>query len=98
MEQFAYFLEKMSSIEDGDGTLLDHSMIIYGASLADANRHQHDDLPTILAGGAAGLKPGGRHARYPDETPMANLFVAMADKMGATIESFGDSNGIIAGL
>jgi hypothetical protein len=98
MEQFAYFLEKMSSIEDGDGTLLDHSMIIYGASLADANRHQHDDLPTILAGGAAGLKPGGRHVRYPDETPMANLFVAMADKMGATVDSFGDSNGVVSGL
>jgi hypothetical protein len=98
MEQFAYFLEKMSSIEDGDGTLLDHSMIVYGASLADANRHQHDNLPTILAGGAAGLRPGGRHIRYPGETPMANLFVAMADKMGAKIESFGDSNGEIAGL
>lgn len=98
MEQFAYFLEKMSSIQDGGGTLLDHSMVIYGASLADANRHQHDNLPTILAGGAAGLRPAGRHVRYPEETPMANLFVAMADKMGAGIESFGDSNGSIAGL
>ncbi len=98
MEQFAYFLEKMRSIEDGDGTLLDHSMIIYGASLADANRHQHDDLPTILAGGAAGLRPGGRHVRYADETPMANLFVAMADKMGAPIDSFGDSTGEIVNL
>jgi hypothetical protein len=98
MEQFAYFLEKMRSIEDGDGSLLDHSMILYGASLADANRHQHDDLPTILAGGAAGLRPGGRHLRYADETPMANLFVAMADKMGMPIDSFGDSNGEIVNL
>jgi hypothetical protein len=93
MEQFAYFLQKLSAIEDGDGTLLDHSIIVYGASLADANRHQHDNLPTLLAGGAGGLRPRGRHVRYPEETPMANLFVAMADRMGVAVESFGDSNG-----
>jgi Protein of unknown function (DUF1552) len=93
MEQFAYFLQKLRSIQDGDGTLLDHSMVVYGSSLADANRHQHDNLPAILAGGAGGLRPAGQHVRYPDETPMANLFVAMADKMGAPIESFGDSRG-----
>jgi Protein of unknown function (DUF1552) len=93
MQQFAYFLQKLRSIPDGDGTLLDHSMVVYGSSLADANRHQHDNLPAILAGGGGGVRPGGRHVRYADETPMANLFVAMADKMGAPLEAFGDSSG-----
>jgi Protein of unknown function (DUF1552) len=94
VEQFAYFLGKLRSIKDGDGTLLDHVMVTYGSGLADGNRHEHHNLPTILAGrGCGGLHPAGRHLKYPDETPMANLHVAMLDKMGVPAESLGDSNG-----
>ena len=94
IEQFAYLLNKLKSTADGDGSLLDHTMIMYGSGLADGNRHDHHNLPTLLAGRACGaIQPGGRHVRYPDETPMANLFVAMLDKMGVPAESFGDNNG-----
>jgi hypothetical protein len=94
VEQFAYLLGKLKSTPDGDGSLLDHIMVTYGSGLADGNRHEHHNLPTLLAGrGCAGIHPAGRHVRYPDETPMANLFVAMLDKMGVPLESLGDSNG-----
>ncbi len=94
VEQFAYFLGKLKSTPDGDGTLLDNVIVTYGSGLADGNRHDHHNLPTVLAGRAAGgIRPAGRHVRYPDETPMANLFVAMLDRMGVPVESLGDSNG-----
>jgi hypothetical protein len=93
MEQFAYFLKKLDSIQEGDGTLLDHSMIIYGSGLSDGNRHQHNDLPCLLAGGAAGTLRTGRHVRYPAETPMTNLYLAMLDRVGVKPEKLGDSNG-----
>jgi hypothetical protein len=94
VEQFAYLMGKLKSIPDGDGTLLDHVMVTYGSGLADGNRHDHHNLPTLLAGRACGsLHPAGRHVRYPDETPMANLFVAMLDKMGVPAQSVGDSTG-----
>jgi hypothetical protein len=92
-KQFAYLLEKLRSTPDGDGTLLDHSMITYGSGLSDGNAHDHANLPTVLAGrGGGGVKPG-RYVRYPKETPMANLYVAMLDRMGVPVESLGDSNG-----
>jgi hypothetical protein len=93
MEQFAYFLGKLDSIKEGDGTLLDHSMIVYGSGLSDGNRHQHNDLPCLLAGGAAGTLRTGRHVRYAAETPMANLYLAMLDRVGVKPEKLGDSNG-----
>jgi hypothetical protein len=94
VEHFAYFLGKLKATPDGDGTLLDHTMATYGSGLADGNRHDHHNLPTVLAGrGAGGIRPAGRHVRYPDETPMANLFVAMLDRAGVPVESLGDSNG-----
>src|SRR5450631_1728793 len=74
---FAYLLEKLQSTPDGDGSLLDHSMILYGSSISDGNAHTHHDLPLVLAGGAAGQIKGGRHIRYPKETPMNNLLLAM---------------------
>ncbi|MGA2877910.1 MAG: DUF1552 domain-containing protein [Bryobacteraceae bacterium] len=88
MEQFAYFLGKLKSTPDGDGTLLDHSQIVYGSGLSDGNRHEHNDLPILLAG-----KSGGQHITYPAETPMNNLHLALLDRMGVHIDSFGDSNG-----
>jgi hypothetical protein len=98
MEQFAYFIGKLKSIPEGDGTLLDHVMVIYGSGLADGNRHTHNDLPCILAGRGAGTFHTGRHIRYPQDTPMANLFVSMLDSMGVPIESLGDSKGELAHL
>jgi hypothetical protein len=88
VEQFAYFLGKLKSIPDGDGTLLDHSQIVYGSGLSDGNQHQHDNLPVLLAG-----KSGGRHITYRAETPMNNLHLALLDRMGVHIDSLGDSNG-----
>src|SRR5262245_62457717 len=85
------FLEKLRATPDGDGTLLDHSMILYGSSLSDGNEHNFDPLPVLLAGGASGKLDGGRHLRFPPHTPMANLLLAMLHKMGAPVASIGDS-------
>ncbi|MBI1375160.1 MAG: DUF1552 domain-containing protein [Phycisphaera sp.] len=93
IEQFAYMLQKMDSIKEGDGTLLDHSMIMYGSAIGDGNRHNHDDLPAILAGGGNGTLTPGRHVHYEAETPMANLFLSMLDRMDASVDQFGDSTG-----
>ena len=92
-QQFAYLLEKLKSTPDGDGTLLDHVMVLYGSGLGDGNRHTHHDLPVILAGRGAGAFHTGRHVRYPQDTPMANLFLSMLDSMGARTDSLGDSKG-----
>jgi hypothetical protein len=93
LKQFAYLLNKMKTTKDGDGTLLDHSMIVYGSALADGNAHQHNNLPTVVAGRANGTIRPGRHLRYPDETPITNLYMSMLDRMGVPAEQFGDSNG-----
>lgn len=91
---FAYYLEKMQSTTDGDGSLLDHSMLLYGSSICDGNRHTHHDLPLLVAGGAAGRIKGGRHIIYGKETPMNNLLIAMLDIAGVPgVEKFGDSTG-----
>lgn len=93
VEQFRYWIERLSKTPDGDGTLLDSAMVVYGSGLADGNRHTHHDLPVVLVGGGNGKIKSGRHVKYAVETPMANLFVAMLDKMGAQVEALGDSNG-----
>ncbi|MGH9659674.1 MAG: DUF1552 domain-containing protein, partial [Bryobacteraceae bacterium] len=84
--------------KDGDGTLLDHSAIVYGSSLSDGNRHEHLDLPALLAGGAGGRVHGGRHIRYPKGTPMTNLFLSLLDMAGVRPEKIGDSTGKIEHL
>ncbi|PYS38110.1 MAG: hypothetical protein DMG14_18925 [Acidobacteria bacterium] len=90
---FRYFLEKMQSVPEGDGTLLDHSLISYGSPLSDGNMHMHKDLPVMfIAGGVAGIR-GGRHVRYPQDTPMANLYLALLEKLGIELHKFGDSTG-----
>ena len=93
IQQFTYLLDKLKAVKDGDGTLLDHSMIAYGSGLADGNRHEHHNLPLILAGRGNGKLKPGRMVRYPDETPITNLYVAMLDRMGVPVESLGDSTG-----
>jgi hypothetical protein len=92
-QHVAYFLDKLASTPDGDGSLLDHTMILYGAGLSDANSHLHDNLPNVVLGGAKGQLKGGRHLRYPPDTPMANLFLTMFEMMGIHQDSFGDSTG-----
>ena len=92
-KMFARFLEKLRSTSDGDGSLLDHTLILYGGGISDGNLHSHSPLPALMAGGAGiGLK-GGRHLRHPDHTPMSNLLLTMLDKVGVKTESFGDSTG-----
>ncbi len=98
IKQFTYLLDKLKSTPDGDGTLLDHSMIVYGSSLADGNAHQHNNLPTVLAGRANGTLKPGRHVKYADETPITNLYMSMLDRMGVPVESLGDSTGRLEGL
>ena len=93
LEQFAYFVNKLKSTPDGDGTLLDRVMVVYGSGLADGNQHTHADLPVLLAGAGNGAVRPGRHVRYPKETPMNNLYVAMLDHMGIPPEHIGDSTG-----
>jgi hypothetical protein len=92
-KQLAYVLEKLKATPDGDGSLLDHMMLTYGSGFSDGNAHDHANLPVVLAGKACGRVRPGRFVQYPKETPMANLFVAMMDRMGVPVESLGDSNG-----
>jgi len=93
---FAYFLDKLQKTPDGDGTLLDHSLVLYGSGLGDGNQHDHADLPVLVAGGASGEHHGGKHLRTPKDTPMANLLVSVLAKMKLEEAKFGDSAGVIA--
>jgi hypothetical protein len=90
-----YLLEKLRSTQDGDGTLLDHSVVLYGSPMGDSNLHDHLDLPVFLAGGGAGKYAGNRHITNPKGTPMANLLLTMAEKEGIHLDSFGDSTGLL---
>jgi hypothetical protein len=93
VQTFAYFLEKLKATPDGDGNLLDHSLILYGSGLGDANVHTHHELPTALLGGGAGQVKGGRHLNYAKDTPLNNLLVSMLYKAGVRTENFGDATG-----
>lgn len=97
-ELFGYFLNKMQSTQDGDGTLLDHSMIVYGSGLSDGNAHTHHDLPVLVAGGGNRTLRGGRHVKYEKETPMTNLYLSLLDRMGVKPETLGDSTGRVEHL
>jgi hypothetical protein len=96
--QLAYVLEKLKAIPEGDGTLLDNCMIVYGSGIGDGNRHNHDDLPILLAGRGGGTITPGRHVEVPSETPLANLYLSMLDRVDATIDHHGDSTGRLAEL
>ena len=98
IEQFAYFLNKMKSIKEGEGSLLDNCGIVYGSGIADGNEHAHHDLPVILAGKGGGAFATGRHVRYAKDTPMTNLFLTMLDNAGVPAERLGDSTGLLKGL
>ena len=91
----AYLIDKLQKTPDGDGTLLDHTMILYGSSMSNSNQHDHDPLPVVLLGGGSGQVKGGRHIVAPPHTPMSNLLLGMLDKLGVHQDSFGDSTGKI---
>ena len=93
VEQFTYFIEKLKGVKEGDGTLLDNCMVLYGSGISDGNRHNNENLPLLLAGRGGGSIDPGRHIIYERETPACNLFVSMLERTGASVDSFGDSTG-----
>ena len=95
---FAEFVEKLQTTQDGDGSLLDNMVLLYGSNMSNSNAHDHFPLPNLVLGGAAGRMKGGRHLRYPDHTPMTNLLVSMLDKAGVKQETLGDSTGRLENL
>ena len=92
---FAGFLEKLKSTPDGSGSLLDHTLYLYGSGMGNPNVHDHTNLPILVAGGAAGSMQGGRHIKYGEPTPLANLHLTLLEKVGIHLDSFGDSQGTI---
>jgi hypothetical protein len=98
VNQFKGFLDKLKQIPDGDGTLLDHTLLLYGSNMSNSNAHDHFPLPNLVVGGASGKMKGGRHLKYADHTPMTNLLVTMLGKVGVKQESLGDSSGTLENL
>ena len=92
---FAEFLQQLQQTPEGDGTLLDNVLYLYGSGMGNPNLHDHTNLPIVVAGGAAGSMQGGRHIRYQGATPLANLHLTMLDKVGIEMDTFADSNGKI---
>jgi hypothetical protein len=97
-EQFARFLATLAKTSDGDATLLDQSIVVYGCAIADGDRHDHEELPILVAGGGNGTLATGRHVRYRKGTPLANLHLSILDRMNVRANSFGDSTGRLAGI
>jgi hypothetical protein len=93
VQMLGYFLEKLRATSDGDGNLLDHSVVLYGSSMSNGNQHDHDPLPILVAGGASGQLKGDRHLAFPAHTPMSNLMLSLLDKLGVDQQAFGDSTG-----
>ena len=98
VQQLAYLLDRLSAVKEGDGTLLDSCMVMYGSGLADGNRHNHHALPIALFGRGGGTIAPGRHIQYPKDTPLTNLYLSMLDRMGASVKSIGDSTGKLTNL
>jgi hypothetical protein len=95
---FKYFLDRLQNTPDGEGTLLDNSLILYGSNMSNSNAHDHFPLPNVVVGGAAGRMKGGQHLKYPDRTPMTNLLMTMLDKVGVHEDGLGDSTGMFTDL
>jgi len=98
IEQFAYLLGKLKAIPEGNGTLLDNLMLVYGSGIGDGNRHNHNDLPILVAGKGGGTIETGRHLKYAKNTPLNNLYLSLLDRMGTPVESLGDSKGRLTNL
>lgn len=90
-----YFVNKLHATPDGDGSLLDHSLVLYGSGMGNSQDHDHSELPIVLAGGASGRVTGGKHVRVAEETPIANLLVTMIDKLNVPVDAFGDSTDVV---
>ncbi len=90
-----YFLQKLQDTPDGDGSLLDHSLVLYGSGMSNSNQHDHDPLPILVAGGASGRLQGGRHLRAGKDTPLSNLHMALLEKLDVPVTAFGDSTGVV---
>jgi hypothetical protein len=95
---FSRFLDKMAATRDGDGSLLDHTILIFGSNMSNSNAHNHYPLPNLVIGGGAGTLKGGRHLKYPDHTPMTNLLLTVLDKAGVQMDKLGDSTGMMGDL
>jgi hypothetical protein len=95
---FGYYLDRLASTPDGDGTLLDHTLILYGGCISDGNLHSHSPLPILLAGGATGQLAGGRHIVVPQDTPLTNLLLAVLEKVDVEVDALGDSTGRLTSL
>jgi len=89
-------VQKLSSMPDGDGSMLDHSILLYGSNMSNSNAHDHFPLPSAVIGGGCGTIKGGQHLRYPDRTPVSNLLVTLLNRAGVPIETLGDSTGQFA--
>jgi hypothetical protein len=96
--QLSYLLQRLRDVPEGDGTLLDHAIVVYGSGIADGDRHDHHDLPILVAGQGGGTLAPGRHVRYPPETPLANLWLSLLDRMDVHLPTFGDATGRLPGL
>jgi hypothetical protein len=94
-EVLSRFVKKLSETPDGDGSLLDHSIILYGSNMSDSNRHNHDPLPSAIIGRGYGKIKGGQHLAFPQSTPLANLMLTLLDRAGVPVEKIGDSNGVM---
>lgn len=98
LTQFAYIVERLKSVQEGSGSLLDNCMVIYGSGIGDGDRHNHNDLPILLAGKGGGTLATGRHVKFDSGTPLTNLYLSMLDRMGVKADRFGDSTGRLHGL
>jgi hypothetical protein len=98
IDQLAYVLGRLESVREGEGTLLDNTMLVYGSGISDGNAHNHENLPVLVAGGGRGAIKGGRHVRYANETPLMNLYISMLKIAGVEMNAMGDSTGPLKGL
>jgi hypothetical protein len=98
VERFADFIDKLAQIPDGDGSLLDHSMFLYGSNMSNSDRHNNYPLPTLLVGGGAGTLHGGQHIDLPERTTLSNLHLTIVNKAGLELKTLSDSTGEIAGV
>src|SRR5262249_46925809 len=97
-QRVAYLVGKLKSVKEGDKTLLDNTMLIFGSGIGDGNAHNHDNIPVVMFGKGGGTVTTGRHVEYPRETPIANLYLAMLERLGVETEKLGDSTGKLVDL